>query len=1212
MLKQTGLQAAGPSASSPLAGVTGVDTAVDEHLSLATAQSRIGYRQQDGQGAAAGPPSAVPSAALSSSSRSASLEEPTLDMSAAMMSAVAGMVAMPISTQTLEPTSPPLSPPPLAAQPALASGSSSEHPSIHGWLNKLGAKGLVKTWKTRWMVFQPFSCQLHYYESPKDVYPLGTIDISNATFTIDNDANKHSDSGHFSINTEARRYILAARDKETMLGWLGSLQEERQRYQARIQSNTNTTATTPPAPVSAAASLAPTQAAVSPEPALAPSGTALPPSTATTAPPARPSLGTVSPSGSPASERRGPPPRPLPYAVYLENSIAAAAETGSSASSSTEAPPQVTTAQPTPSAPGSGADATSTAAPVALEPAPSAPPSVSTASTSSSNRWFSSLKLKTALGGSGSATGSGSGFGSGAGSGSGSGVGSASSSPGNVSHPATPGSAQRKASDTTDSKPFQRFGFSIKLGKSTDSATIESLRDELAQAEKDISVREEVLQSLYQSIKELDAERQSRAALDRCASDKEKEELLVVRDRRVMELESNIHEMSNERDTARAEADAARARIAALEEQLLAISDTLVERDREIVSLSDKTIDRHQFQTAQAEIRKLREENTALAERNSFLTSENNAVIQFRTDNDRTIARQQKKIAQLEGDLSRARSSYYALLQRLPASQAGTASSGLGSEGGGGIADLDPTLPAFAEPSDAPNDAALDSLGQYDQYGFLEPSSSDALGSLIKHSKKQVATQSESLQETRLQRWNRYMQTHSGKPIDPNAKELKSLVRSGIPEEFRTEIWLECIERLTGDDRRMMGAGHYFKLLESNVRKQSRATQQIELDLLRTLPLNVNYSTPTAPGIANLRRVLVAYSWHNPQVGYCQGMNLIAAILLLHLNEEDSFWGLVALIEHVMPPDYYNASLIASQADQRVLRDLLQEKCPRLFAHLDKLKIDLTMITFNWFLTLFVDALSPEVLFRVWDTFFLEGNKVLFRYALGLLRVNEKTLLAMDDSLAIFNYLKNLSTKSFDPDVLWKASFPDLNPFPKSKIAQRRQHHLTMVKNEVNDLERNRADYIRRKARAEIEAQERLRTQRLHEEEQEMLNSQQQQFQHNAAILEQETTATTTAAAAATAATVTSSPERASFTTSIAGATSPPLPSSPTALRTTMPFLTSPLKTAPTLAVTQSDGSSIAQPTPALLDGAEHDQTLRDELAHATSTALLTSQFGLE
>lgn len=45
---------------------------------------------------------------------------------------------------------------------------------------------------------------------------------------------------------------------------------------------------------------------------------------------------------------------------------------------------------------------------------------------------------------------------------------------------------------------------------------------------------------------------------------------------------------------------------------------------------------------------------------------------------------------------------------------------------------------------------------------------------------------------------------------------------------------------------------------------------QIELDLLRTLPNNRHYATVDSPGICKLRNVLLAYSWHNPSIGYCQ------------------------------------------------------------------------------------------------------------------------------------------------------------------------------------------------------------------------------------------------------------------------------------------------------------------------------------------------------
>ena len=48
------------------------------------------------------------------------------------------------------------------------------------------------------------------------------------------------------------------------------------------------------------------------------------------------------------------------------------------------------------------------------------------------------------------------------------------------------------------------------------------------------------------------------------------------------------------------------------------------------------------------------------------------------------------------------------------------------------------------------------------------------------------------------------------------------------------------------------------------------AAKQIELDLLRTLPTNKHYDGPHADGIPKLRRVLLAYSIHSPEVEYCQ------------------------------------------------------------------------------------------------------------------------------------------------------------------------------------------------------------------------------------------------------------------------------------------------------------------------------------------------------
>ncbi len=75
---------------------------------------------------------------------------------------------------------------------------------------------------------------------------------------------------------------------------------------------------------------------------------------------------------------------------------------------------------------------------------------------------------------------------------------------------------------------------------------------------------------------------------------------------------------------------------------------------------------------------------------------------------------------------------------------------------------------------------------------------------------------------------------------------------------------------------------------------------------------------------------------------------MLAATGLLFLSEEMTFWMLVAIVENILPLGYFSQGLASSQADQRVLRDLVTERLPRIGAHLALHNIDLEVVTFNW------------------------------------------------------------------------------------------------------------------------------------------------------------------------------------------------------------------------------------------------------------------------
>lgn len=102
------------------------------------------------------------------------------------------------------------------------------------------------------------------------------------------------------------------------------------------------------------------------------------------------------------------------------------------------------------------------------------------------------------------------------------------------------------------------------------------------------------------------------------------------------------------------------------------------------------------------------------------------------------------------------------------------------------------------------------------------------------------------------------------------------LVQVGLPNRLRGELW----ETLSGSlYLRFANPGTYEQILKDNEGKTSTSTEEIEKDLTRSLPEYSAYQTED--GISTLRRVLTAYSWKNPELGYCQAMNILVAAILM-------------------------------------------------------------------------------------------------------------------------------------------------------------------------------------------------------------------------------------------------------------------------------------------------------------------------------------------
>ncbi|KAJ8873633.1 hypothetical protein PR048_024455 [Dryococelus australis] len=276
----------------------------------------------------------------------------------------------------------------------------------------------------------------------------------------------------------------------------------------------------------------------------------------------------------------------------------------------------------------------------------------------------------------------------------------------------------------------------------------------------------------------------------------------------------------------------------------------------------------------------------------------------------------------------------------------------------------------------------------------------------------------------------------------PRTEKLRSMVHAGIPHSLRPQMWL----RLSGNlSEKLSSEMSYKDIVKASSNDALMTSKQIEKDLLRTMPGNTCFSHFTSTGIPRLRRVLRGLAWLYPDIGYCQGTGMIAASLLLLMEEEDAFWMMSTIVEDLLPASYYSSTLIGIQADQRVLRSLISSFLPDVDQALKEHDIELSLITLHWFLTLFASVVHMKILLRIWDLFFFDGSLVLFQITLGMLKIKEDELKALENSAQIFNALSDIPGDIEDVDNLLEVSFHVASSLNDMVIETHRRRHLAYL-----------------------------------------------------------------------------------------------------------------------------------------------------------------------
>ncbi|XP_054724277.1 USP6 N-terminal-like protein [Uloborus diversus] len=281
-------------------------------------------------------------------------------------------------------------------------------------------------------------------------------------------------------------------------------------------------------------------------------------------------------------------------------------------------------------------------------------------------------------------------------------------------------------------------------------------------------------------------------------------------------------------------------------------------------------------------------------------------------------------------------------------------------------------------------DPALEVYHVMDKYGFIH--NHRLPEKLTAHEMKVREREQERIGKwlKMMKKWDKYC----------DSVKLRERVYKGIPNSVRGEVW--C--RLLGVPQiKMEQEGKYEEMVQQ-ARIHSKDIKQIDLDVNRTFRNNIMFRERYGPKQQSLFQVLTAYSVYNAEVGYCQGMNQIAGLLLMFMNDEDSFWALSVLMsdqKHAMHgffiPGFPKLKRFQEHHDQ-----LLTKYLPKLKKHMDKFGIHSSLYTLKWFFQCFLDRVPFTLTLRLWDAYILDGEVILTAMSFTLMKLHQKTLLKME------------------------------------------------------------------------------------------------------------------------------------------------------------------------------------------------------------------------
>ncbi|XP_034500010.1 USP6 N-terminal-like protein isoform X5 [Ailuropoda melanoleuca] len=268
----------------------------------------------------------------------------------------------------------------------------------------------------------------------------------------------------------------------------------------------------------------------------------------------------------------------------------------------------------------------------------------------------------------------------------------------------------------------------------------------------------------------------------------------------------------------------------------------------------------------------------------------------------------------------------------------------------------------------------------------------------------------ERQKQLEIERTTKWLKMLKGWEKYKNTEKFHRRIYKGIPLQLRGEVWALLLEipKMKEETRDL------YSKLKHRARGCSPDIRQIDLDVNRTFRDHIMFRDRYGVKQQSLFHVLAAYSIYNTEVGYCQGMSQITALLLMYMNEEDAFWALVKLFsgpKHAMHGFFVHGFpklLRFQEHHEKILNKFLS----KLKQHLDSQEIYTSFYTMKWFFQCFLDRTPFTLNLRIWDIYIFEGERVLTAMSYTILKLHKKHLmkLSMEE---LVEFLQETLAKDF-------------------------------------------------------------------------------------------------------------------------------------------------------------------------------------------------------